>query len=197
MLPGVGILPGSVAGRVAASIGAIALVTAAYATLHTVSPTTVALSYLVVILLVASGWEEAYEQRFSGAAGSKGDRPIVVSYASSPPAEVFYSGKKQARATTGVVLASCVRQVELDELSEALAWGVGQCNRRHRGDGEAGAVWRTLADRSGRASRRPIRPVATLSPVRLAQTRPEPARPSAMRPSRWQLSAPVSAPQRS
>ena len=28
--------------------------------------------------------------RFSGAAGSKGDRPIVVSYASSPPAEVFY-----------------------------------------------------------------------------------------------------------
>ena len=33
------------------------------------------------------GWEEAYTARFSGAAGSKGNRPIVVSYASSPPAE--------------------------------------------------------------------------------------------------------------
>ncbi|HET8969232.1 MAG TPA: thiamine ABC transporter substrate-binding protein, partial [Gaiellaceae bacterium] len=36
-------------------------------------------------VLVVDGWEEAYTARFSGAAGSKGNRPLVVSYASSPP----------------------------------------------------------------------------------------------------------------
>jgi thiamine transport system substrate-binding protein len=40
---------------------------------------------------VASGWSEAYYGSFSGAAGSPGDRPIVVSYASSPPAEVIFA----------------------------------------------------------------------------------------------------------
>ena len=40
---------------------------------------------------VVDGWEEAYNVRFSGSAG-KGDRPIVVSYASSPPAEVDLRG---------------------------------------------------------------------------------------------------------
>ena len=39
-------------------------------------------------VLVVDGWEEAYTQRFSGAGGSKGTRPIVVSYATSPAAEV-------------------------------------------------------------------------------------------------------------
>jgi thiamine transport system substrate-binding protein len=63
-------------------------------------------------VLVTDGWEDAYEQRFSGAAGSKGDRPIVVSYASSPPAEVFFSGKKLTQAPTGVVHSSCFRQIE-------------------------------------------------------------------------------------
>ena len=42
-------------------------------------------------VLVVDGWEEAYTSRFSGAAGSKGKRPIVVSYASSPPAEVIFA----------------------------------------------------------------------------------------------------------
>ena len=41
-------------------------------------------------VLVVDGWEEAYTQRFSGAAGSPGNRPIVVSYASSPSAEVIF-----------------------------------------------------------------------------------------------------------
>ena len=43
-------------------------------------------------VLVVDGWEEAYTVRFSGSAG-KGTRPIVVSYASSPPAEVIFAGK--------------------------------------------------------------------------------------------------------
>ena len=40
---------------------------------------------------VAAGWEEAYYGSFSGSAGSTGSRPIVVSYASSPPAEVVFA----------------------------------------------------------------------------------------------------------
>ena len=39
---------------------------------------------------VSSGWEEAYYGYFSGAGGGEGDLPIVVSYASSPAAEVIY-----------------------------------------------------------------------------------------------------------
>ena len=54
-------------------------------------------------VLVVDGWEEAYTARFSGAAGSKGKRPIVVSYASSPPAEVIFAGKPlDAGADRGV-----------------------------------------------------------------------------------------------
>lgn len=64
-------------------------------------------------VLVVDGWEDAYYSRFSGAGGSKGDRPIVVSYASSPPAEVIFAKPRPSEAPTGVVEASCFRQVEL------------------------------------------------------------------------------------
>jgi thiamine transport system substrate-binding protein len=64
-------------------------------------------------VLVVDGWEDAYYSRFSGSAGSKGKRPIVVSYASSPPAEVIYAKPRPETAPTGVVEASCFRQVEL------------------------------------------------------------------------------------
>ncbi|MCG8916800.1 thiamine ABC transporter substrate-binding protein [Actinokineospora sp. PR83] len=56
---------------------------------------------------VVSGWEEAYTQEFSGSSG-KGPRPIVVSYASSPSAEVGEDGK----ARTAALLDTCFRQVE-------------------------------------------------------------------------------------
>ena len=61
---------------------------------------------------VASGWEDAYYARFSGAAGSDGDRPLVVSYASSPPAEVIYAEEELDEAPTGVIEASCFQQIE-------------------------------------------------------------------------------------
>lgn len=61
---------------------------------------------------VAAGWEEAYYGSFSGAAGSPGDRPIVVSYASSPPAEVIFAEEPLEEAPTGVVEGSCYRQIE-------------------------------------------------------------------------------------
>lgn len=64
-------------------------------------------------VLVVDGWEDAYYARFSGASGSKGNRPVVVSYASSPPAEVIFRKPRPAEAPTGVVESSCFRQVEL------------------------------------------------------------------------------------
>jgi thiamine transport system substrate-binding protein len=64
-------------------------------------------------VLVVDGWEDAYYSRFSGSAGSKGKQPIVVSYASSPPAEVIFAKPRPETAPTGVVEASCFRQVEL------------------------------------------------------------------------------------
>lgn len=64
-------------------------------------------------VLVVDGWEEAYYSRFSGSAGSDGNRPLVVSYASSPPAEVIFAKPRPSEAPTGVVEASCFRQIEL------------------------------------------------------------------------------------
>ncbi len=64
-------------------------------------------------VLVVDGWEEAYTVQFSGAGGSKGKRPIVVSYASSPAAEVIFAGKPLEEAPTAVIEDSCFRQVEL------------------------------------------------------------------------------------
>ncbi len=61
---------------------------------------------------VAAGWEEAYNGSFSGSAGSSGDRPLVVSYASSPPAEVIYAEQPLDDAPTAVVVDSCYRQIE-------------------------------------------------------------------------------------
>jgi thiamine transport system substrate-binding protein len=62
-------------------------------------------------VLVVDGWVEAYNVRFSGSAG-KGNRPIVVSYASSPPAEVIFRKPRPREAPTAVVEDSCFRQIE-------------------------------------------------------------------------------------
>jgi thiamine transport system substrate-binding protein len=48
-------------------------------------------------LRVAAGWEEAYFTEFSGSSGN-GDFPIVLSYCSSPAAEVREDGKPQTVA---------------------------------------------------------------------------------------------------
>ncbi|WP_175409352.1 thiamine ABC transporter substrate binding subunit [Streptomyces sp. TRM64462] len=64
---------------------------------------------------VVDSWEIAYNQEFSGSAGgkqAKADRPLVVSYASSPPAEVLYSDPQPAEAPTGVSTGTCFRQIE-------------------------------------------------------------------------------------
>ena len=58
-------------------------------------------------VMVASGWEEAYFTYFSGSSGN-GDYPIVLSYSSSPAAEIREDGKSQ----TAALLDECFRQTE-------------------------------------------------------------------------------------
>jgi thiamine transport system substrate-binding protein len=62
-------------------------------------------------LLVVNDWDTAYYTSFSGGAG-EGDRPIVVSYATSPAAEVVFADPPVIEAPTGVVTDGCFRQVE-------------------------------------------------------------------------------------
>lgn len=57
---------------------------------------------------ITSGWTDAYNVDFSGSEGH-GDRPLVVSYASSPPSEVPDGATE---APTGALLDTCFRQVE-------------------------------------------------------------------------------------
>ncbi len=63
-------------------------------------------------VLVTSGWQDAYFGHFTAA--SKGDRPIVVSYASSPPAAVFYAESPLEEAPTAAVVDdnTAFRQIE-------------------------------------------------------------------------------------
>lgn len=60
---------------------------------------------------VVDGWETAYYSTFSGGSGT-GDRPLVVSYASSPPAEVTDPSIPPDQAPTGVMADTCYRQIE-------------------------------------------------------------------------------------
>lgn len=61
-------------------------------------------------VLVTNDWEEAYYGAFTRAGG---DRPLVVSYGSSPPFEVLYGDDPNASvAPTGVIEDTCYRQVE-------------------------------------------------------------------------------------
>lgn len=63
-------------------------------------------------VLVVDGWTDAYYTSFSRYGG---DRPLVVSYASSPPAEVLFADPPLptgAPAPTGVATGTCFRQIE-------------------------------------------------------------------------------------
>lgn len=61
------------------------------------------------VLLVES-WSDAYYGHFTAA--SDGDRPVVVSYATSPPAEVIFADPRPAEAPTAVAVRTCFRQYE-------------------------------------------------------------------------------------
>jgi thiamine transport system substrate-binding protein len=62
-------------------------------------------------VLPVEGWEQAYNGEFSAGSGH-GTRPIVVSYASSPPADVVFSDPKKSTSSVGVMFDGCFRQYE-------------------------------------------------------------------------------------
>ncbi|HEX9386749.1 MAG TPA: thiamine ABC transporter substrate-binding protein [Anaerolineales bacterium] len=64
-------------------------------------------------VVVVDGWETAYYTNFSGSSG-KGPQPMVVSYGSSPAAEVIFAEKPLNDAPTASILGpdTCFRQIE-------------------------------------------------------------------------------------
>lgn len=60
---------------------------------------------------VVDSWDQAYYEQFSGSTG-KGPKPLVVSYGSSPPAEVIFADPRPDSAPTGVVGSTCFHQIE-------------------------------------------------------------------------------------
>ena len=64
-------------------------------------------------VVVVDGWETAYYNNFSGSSG-RGPQPMVVSYGSSPAAEVIFAEKPLDDAPTASILGpdTCFRQIE-------------------------------------------------------------------------------------
>jgi thiamine transport system substrate-binding protein len=64
-------------------------------------------------VVVVDGWETAYYTNFSASSG-KGPQPMVVSYGTSPAAEVIFAEKPLDDAPTASVLGpdTCFRQIE-------------------------------------------------------------------------------------
>jgi len=61
-------------------------------------------------VLIVESWSDAYYGHFTAA--SDGSRPLVVSYATSPPAEVLFADPKPTDAPTAVAALTCFRQYE-------------------------------------------------------------------------------------
>lgn len=64
-------------------------------------------------VVIVSDWETAYYSNFSGSSG-KGPQPMVVSYASSPAAELIYAETELTESPTASLVSPgmCWRQVE-------------------------------------------------------------------------------------
>ena len=64
-------------------------------------------------LVVVSDWETAYYTNFSGSTG-QGPQPLVVSYGSSPAAEVYFAEDPPEEAPTASIIGpnTCFRQIE-------------------------------------------------------------------------------------
>lgn len=64
-------------------------------------------------VVIVNDWETAYYTNFSGSSG-RGGQPMVVSYASSPPAELIYAETPLLEAPTASIIGegTCFRQVE-------------------------------------------------------------------------------------
>lgn len=64
-------------------------------------------------VVVVDGWETAYYTNFSGSSG-RGPQPMVVSYGSSPAAEVIFADPPVDEAPTASIIGpdTCFRQIE-------------------------------------------------------------------------------------
>jgi thiamine transport system substrate-binding protein len=64
-------------------------------------------------VVVVDGWETAYYTNFSGSSG-RGLQPLVVSYATSPAAEMIFAQPPLAEAPTASIMGpdTCFRQIE-------------------------------------------------------------------------------------
>ena len=64
-------------------------------------------------VVVVESWETAYYTNFSASSG-QGPQPMVVSYASSPAAEVFFAAEPLTESPTASIVAPgmCFRQIE-------------------------------------------------------------------------------------
>jgi thiamine transport system substrate-binding protein len=64
-------------------------------------------------VVVVDGWETAYYTAFSGSSG-QGPQPMVVSYATSPAAEVMFASSPLTDAPTASIIGpdTCFRQIE-------------------------------------------------------------------------------------
>ncbi|MDO9087450.1 MAG: thiamine ABC transporter substrate-binding protein [Anaerolineaceae bacterium] len=64
-------------------------------------------------VVVVNDWETAYYSNFSASSG-KGNQPMVVSYGSSPPAEVIFAETALDDSPTASIIApnTCYRQIE-------------------------------------------------------------------------------------
>lgn len=62
-------------------------------------------------VVVVDGWETAYYTNFSASSG-KGPQPMVVSYATSPAAEVIFAAEPLTEAPTASIFDGCFRQIE-------------------------------------------------------------------------------------
>ncbi len=63
-------------------------------------------------LKVVDGWDQAYNNEFTIGSASTGTRTVVVSYATSPPADVVFANPPKNDTSVGVVQDSCFRQIE-------------------------------------------------------------------------------------
>ena len=63
-------------------------------------------------VLVTDGWSDAYFGQFTAGSGGEGDRPIVVSYATSPAAEVFFNNLSEPPTASVNTPGNSFEQVE-------------------------------------------------------------------------------------
>ncbi len=65
-------------------------------------------------ILITSGWSEAYFDHFTVGSAGSGDRPLVVSYTTSPPADVLYAtdGRTEPASVNLNLAGGVFRQIE-------------------------------------------------------------------------------------